>query len=260
MPEVSASATIVLVTGANKGIGFETSRQLASSPYNYYVLMASRDSGRGEAAASSLRKEGLSVEHVVLDVTDDDSITAAASQVNDKYGHIDVLINNAGIAVEWLGDRPARQAWKDTFDTNVFGVAAVTDAFIPLLKKSNDPAPRIVFVSSDLGRLETKYDPNHQYFRRPLPVYSSSKAAMNMLALHYAKDFRVGWGADEEGKGGGVEWKINVTCPGPTKTDFNGNRGSQTVEVGAWNAVRLAVLGKDGETGTMSGNEGPLPW
>jgi NAD(P)-dependent dehydrogenase (short-subunit alcohol dehydrogenase family) len=115
-------------------------------------------------------------------------------------------------------------------------------------------------VSSDLEKLETKYDPNHKYFNRPLPVYSSSKAAMNMLALHYAKDFRAGWGADEDGKGGGVGWKINVTCPGPTKTDFNGNRGLQPVELGAKNAVRLAVLGKDGETGTMSGNEGLLPW
>jgi NAD(P)-dependent dehydrogenase (short-subunit alcohol dehydrogenase family) len=142
----------------------------------------------------------------------------------------------------------------------VFGVAAVTDAFIPLLKKSNDPAPRIVFVSSDLGRLETKYDPNHQYFKRPIPVCSSSKAAMDMLALHYAKDFRAGWGADEDGKGGGVERKFNVTCPGPTKTDFNRNGGPQSVEMGARNAVRLAVLGKDGETGAMRGNEGPLPW
>ncbi len=260
MSEAFSTTTIVLVTGANKGIGLETSRQLASPPHNYHVLMASRDPGRGETAASSLRKEGLSVEFVPLDVTDDDSITAAAKLVNEKYGYIDVLVNNAGILVEHLGDRSARQAWKDTFDTNVFGVAAVTDAFIPLLKSSVDPAPRIVFVSSDLGRLETKYDPNHQYFKRPLPIYSSCKAAMNMLALHYAKDFRAGWGADEDGKGGGVEWKINVTCPGPTKTDFNGNRGPQSVEEGARNAVRLAVLGKGGETGTMSGNNGPLPW
>jgi NAD(P)-dependent dehydrogenase (short-subunit alcohol dehydrogenase family) len=256
----SSPTTIVLVTGANKGIGLETTRQLASPPYNYHVLMASRDPGRGEAAASSLRKEGLSVEHATLDVTDDDSITAAAEAVSKKYGHIDVLVNNAGIFVENRKDRSARQAWKDTFDTNVFGVAAVTDAFIPLLKKSGNPAPRIVFVSSDLGRLETKYDPNHKYFNRPFPVYSSSKAAMNMLALHYAKDFRAGWGADENGQGGGVEWKINVTCPGPTKTDFNDNRGPQSVKVGAQNAVCLAVLGKEGETGTMSGNEGAVPW
>jgi NAD(P)-dependent dehydrogenase (short-subunit alcohol dehydrogenase family) len=260
MSKPTSITTIALVTGANKGIGLEISRQLASAPYNYHVLMASRDFGRGETAASCLRKDGLSAEHVTLDVTDDDSITIAAKKVNEKYGHIDVLVNNAGIAVEYLADRPARQAWKDTFDTNVFGVAAVTDAFIPLLKKSIDPAPRIVFVSSDLGRLETKYDPTHKYFKRPLPIYSSSKAAMNMLALHYAKDFRSGWGVDEDGNGGGVEWKINVTCPGPTKTDFNGNRGPQSVQEGAKNAVRLAVLGEHGETGTMSGNEGLLAW
>lgn len=230
--------TIALVTGANKGIGLETSRQLASAPYNYHVLMASRDSGRGETAAFCLRKDGLSVEHVTLDVTDDDSITAAVEKVNEQYGHIDVLVNNAGIRVEHLGDRPGRQVWKDTFDMKTFGVAAVTDAFIPLLKESVDPAPRIVFVSSDLGRLETKYDPTHKYFKRPLPIYCSSKAAMGMLALHYAKNFRSGWGADEDGNGGGVEWKINVTCPGPTKTDFNGNRGPQSVQERAKNAVR----------------------
>lgn len=252
--------TIALVTGANKGIGLETSHQLASVPYNYHVLMASRDSGRGETAAFCLRKDGLSVEHVTLDVTDDDSITAVVEKVNEQYGHIDVLVNNAGIRVEHLGDRPGRQAWKDTFDIKTFGVAAVTDAFIPLLKESINPAPRIIFVSSDLGRLETKYDPTHKYFKRPLPIYCSSKAAMGMLALHYAKNFRSGWGADEDGNGGGVEWKINVTCPGPTKTDFNRNRGPQSVQEGANNAVRWPVLGKHGETGTMSGNEGLLAW
>jgi NAD(P)-dependent dehydrogenase (short-subunit alcohol dehydrogenase family) len=260
MSEPPSTATIALVTGANKGLGLETSRQLASAPYHYHVLMASRDPGRGETAASSLQKEGLFVKHISLDVTDDESIAAAAKLVDEKYGHIDVLVNNAGIVVEHLGDRPARQAWKDTFDTNVFGIAAVTDAFIPLLKQSIDPAPRIVFISSDLGRLETKYDPNHQYFKRSLRGYASSKAAMDMLALHYAADFRAGWGADKDGKGGGAEWKINITCPGPTKTDFNGNRAQQPVQLGAKNAVRLAVLGKDGETGTMSGNEGVLPW
>jgi NAD(P)-dependent dehydrogenase (short-subunit alcohol dehydrogenase family) len=135
--------------------------------------------------------------------------------VNEKYGHIDVLVNNAGILVEHLGDRPARQVWKDTFDTNVFGVAAVTDAFIPLLKKSIDPAPRIVFVSSDLVRLEKKYDPTHQYFKRLLPIYSSSKAAMDMLALHYAKDCRAGWGAGKVGMA--AEWSGKSTSHDPGK-------------------------------------------
>ncbi len=155
--------TIVLITGANKGIGFEIARQVASKPYRYHVLMASRDSSRGEKAVSTLRNEGLSVEHITLDVTDEKSIAAAGALVNEKYGRIDVLINNAGIFVEHLRDRSVQQAWKDTFETNVFGVAAVTDAFIPLLKKSVNPAPRIVFLSSDLGRLATKYDPANQY-------------------------------------------------------------------------------------------------
>ncbi|KAF8848906.1 NAD(P)-binding protein [Acephala macrosclerotiorum] len=249
-------ATIALVTGANKGIGFEISRQLASPPHNCHVLMACRDPGRGDTAVATLRGQGFSVEHVTLNVTDDDSIISAAKAVEEKHGHIDVLINNAGIIVGHLNDRSQRQAWKDTFDTNVFGVAAVTDAFIPLLKKSVDPAPRIVLVSSDLGRLETKYDPQHQYFKRPAVVYRCSKTALHMLALYYAADFRAGWGTN----GKGAEWKINVTCPGPTKTDFNGNRAERPVEDGAKNAVRLAVLSKDGETGQISGDEGILPW
>jgi NAD(P)-dependent dehydrogenase (short-subunit alcohol dehydrogenase family) len=128
--------TIALVTGANKGLGFETSRQLASAPNNYHVLMTSRDHSRGETAAYSLSLQRLSVENITLDATDDDSIIAAAKLVEEKYGHIDALVNNAGILIDHLNDRPARQAWKDSFDTNVSGVAAVTDAFIPLLKKS----------------------------------------------------------------------------------------------------------------------------
>lgn len=255
MSEATSITTLALITGANKGLGLETSRQLASAPYNYHILMASRDPGR-----ASLRKEGLSVEHVTLDVTDDESIAAAAQLVDEKYGHIDVLVNNAGIAVEHLGDRPARQAWKDTFDTNVFGVAAVTDAFIPMLKKSVDPAPRIVFISSDLGRLETSTTQTINISRGRSGVTLPAKLLWTCLALHYAADFCAGRRAEKDGKGGGAEWKINVTCPGPTKTDFNGNRGPQPVQLGAKNAVRLAVLGKDGETGTMSGNEGVLPW
>ncbi len=248
--------TIALVTNANKGIGLELSRQLALAPYSYHVLMASRDPVRGERAVSSLRNQGLSVEKLTLNVTDDTSIEAAAALVFEKHGHIDVLVNNAGIIVEHLHDRSIHQALKDTFDTNVFGVAMVTDAFIPLLKKSSDPAPRIVFVSSDLGRLVTKYDPEHEYYRRPVPVYRCSKTAIHMLALYYAADFRAGW----EAGGGGAEWKINITCPGPTKTDFNANRAESSVEEGAKNAVRLATLGNDGETGTISGNEGILRW
>ncbi|CZR50268.1 uncharacterized protein PAC_00140 [Phialocephala subalpina] len=180
--------------------------------------MASRDPSRGETAVSTLAGQGLSVEHVILDVTDDDSIIAAAKVVEEKNGHIDVLVNNAGIIVKHLNDRSRRQAWKDTFDTNVFGVAPVTDAFIPLLKKSVDPAPRAVFGSSDLGRLETKYDPQHQHFKRPVLVYRCSKTALHMLAL-----------------------------------------AERSVEGGPKNAVRLAVLGKDGETGQISGDEGILP-
>lgn len=260
MASQGTNATIALITGANKGLGLETARQLASAPYHYYVLMASRDASRGQAAASSLQSQGLLVENIILDVTDDESIIAAARVVEERFGHIDVLINNAGILIEHRKDRPARDAWKDTFDTNLFGAAAITEAFIPLLEKSKQN-PRIVFLGSDLGRLETKYDTTHKYYNwGPVPAFRCSKTALEMLTLYYASRFREGWDKKDDISVKGVEWKINITCPGPTKTDHNQNRASQTVDIGVKNTIRLATLPADGETGTMSGNEGLLPW
>ena len=212
---------ITFATSANKGLGLEPSHQLASLPHNYYVLITCRDPSRGQTAASSLQTEGLSVEQVVLDVTDDESISAAAESIREKYGHIGVLVNNAGILIEHQKDRPPRKAWKDTFDTNLFGVVAVTEAFIPLLRKS-EQVPRIAFLGSDLGRLETKYDSTHKcYTQGPIPAFRCSKMVLEMLTLHYATQFREGWDKREDGTAGGIKWKINITFPGPTRADHN---------------------------------------
>ncbi|KAJ7744237.1 hypothetical protein DFH07DRAFT_834768 [Mycena maculata] len=247
MSSISSSTKIVLITGANKGIGFEIARQLAGQYQGYQILMGSRDAERGATAANTLKKEGLSVEALTIDVADDKSIEAAAQTVKAKFGRLDVLINNAGISLDsFTGVPSTREIFEKTFAVNVFGAVATTEAFVPLLEKSS--AARIVFVSSDLGSLTWRADPQGKYNFVDVPAYRCSKSAMNMLALGYAHRFR------------GQGWKVNIHNPGYTATDLNGHSGPGTVEDGAKNAVRLATLGDDGETGTYSEKEGPIPW
>ncbi|KAJ6526010.1 hypothetical protein B0H19DRAFT_1197647 [Mycena capillaripes] len=237
---------IVLITGANKGIGFAIARQLAAEHEGYHILMGSRDPERGAKAAATLQSEGLSVEALTLDVTDDVSIAAAVGVVAAKFGRLDVLINNAGVALDMDTDMPTRETFQQTFEVNLFGAAAVTEAIVPLLERSS--AARIVFVTSDLGSLAFRADPQGRDHHVRWPAYRCSKAALNMLALGYAHRFR------EKG------WKVNMDNPGFTPTDMTGGRGTQTLEDGARNSVRLATLGEDGENGTYSEKDGPLPW
>jgi NAD(P)-dependent dehydrogenase (short-subunit alcohol dehydrogenase family) len=206
--------------------------------------MGSRNAERGQAAADKLLAEGLSVEPITIDVTDDSSITAAAETVKSKYGRLDVLVNNAGIEVETKypqGSKTIRELLQETYDTNVFGAMQTLETFAPLLEKAE--VPRVVFVSSHLSCFGK---PDN--FPGQWPVYRSSKTALNMLLLSYSHQYR------EKG------WKINATCPGYLATNLNNYSGYGSVDTGAINAVRLATLGKDGETGTFSEKEGPLPW
>ncbi|KAJ6561880.1 hypothetical protein B0H19DRAFT_1142921 [Mycena capillaripes] len=210
--------------------------------------MGSRDAGLGAKAAETLQNAGLSVEPLTIDVSNDKCIDPAAQTVKTKFGRL-VLINNAGISLDSpTGEAPAsiRSLFERTFAVNVFGAAATTEAFIPLLEKS--AAARVVFVSSDLGSLALRADPAGRYHYVGYPAYRSSKAAMNILALGYADKFRA------------QGWKVNIHNPGYTKTDFNNHTGPGTVEDAAKNAVRLATLGPDGETGTYSEKESSLPW
>ncbi|KAJ7662964.1 hypothetical protein B0H17DRAFT_1019999 [Mycena rosella] len=237
---------VVLVTGANKGIGLEIAKQLASYE-GYHILIGSRDAERGEQAAEALKKEGLSVEALTIDVADDRSIEAAVQTVKSKFGRLDVLINNAGVLLDTFTGAPSSRAiFEQTFSVNVFGAASTTEAFVPLLEKS--AAARVVFVSSGLGSLTFLADPEGRSVSFPAPAYRCSKAAMNMLALTYAQRFRA------------QGWKVNIHNPGLVATDINNHMGTRTAEEGAMGAVRLATLGEDGETGTFSENEGPLPW
>jgi NAD(P)-dependent dehydrogenase (short-subunit alcohol dehydrogenase family) len=236
-------STIVLITGANKGIGFEIAKKLAKDQPSYHILLGSRDPERGAASAAKLQAENLSVEAIPIDVTSDTSISAAASIVSSKFGRLDVLINNAGIAVENKhepGKDSLRDVMFESYNVNVFGAMQTFETFAPLLEKSKNP--RVVFISSNLGSFGKRVNLGSY------PVYRSTKSALNMLVMSFAHLYR------EKG------WKINACCPGFVATDLNNFRGVGKVESGAINAVRLATLDKDGETGTYSSKEGPIPW
>ena len=235
--------TTILITGANKGLGFESARQLIAAGHTVYL--GSRDADRGREAART-----LGARPVQLDVTDDASVQAAADTIAADGG-LDVLVNNAGIAPEWrdsgevvgAGDLTA-DLMRHTFDTNVFGMVRVLHAFLPLLERS--PAPVVVNVSSRLASLtvaSTWGGPGHAY---PGIAYPASKAAVNMITVQYAKAF--------------PGMRVNAVEPGFTATDLNRGAGRQTVEQGAEIIVRMAQLGPDGPTGTYVEATGPLPW
>ena len=240
------SSPVALVTGANKGLGKETARQLAQRGLT--VLLGSRCFDRGAAAAADL---GPTVTPIRLDVTDPDSVEAAASQVDHDYGRLDVLVNNAGTFVGVPNAATTPTDMRDTFEVNVFGVVRVTQAMLPLLRRS--AAPRIVNVSSTTASLlltsngtEIPGDATRRL------AYASSKAALNMLTVQYAKTFR----DDPEL----AHLKINSAVPGFTATDMNNHLGTRHVCDGARIIVDLATLPDDGPTGGFFDDRGPVPW
>ncbi|KAF7312615.1 hypothetical protein MIND_00275600 [Mycena indigotica] len=245
---------IVLVTGANKGIGFEIVRQIASKG-GYRVLLGARDAERGRQAASKLEAEGLPVAFLQLDVDSDASIAAAVKSISVQFGRLDVLVNNAGISLDTLDPSqpimPSRDTFDKTFATNTTGAAMLTEALVPLLSNALTGKPNVVFVSSDTGSLGLLADPEGRWKGMPLYFvsYRCSKAALNMLAVVYAARFK------EKG------WRVNIDNPGYTATEINGNTGGQSVQEGAKNAVRLATLGvQEDLCGTYSEIKGALPW
>jgi NAD(P)-dependent dehydrogenase (short-subunit alcohol dehydrogenase family) len=223
-----------LITGANRGLGFEVARQLVAAGHDVWI--GARDATRGEEAA-----ETIGAKCVQLDVTNNASISAAAKRV----GALDVLVNNAGISGGPISPREATPDQMLTvYDTNVFGVVRVLRAFIPLLEQS--PAPVVVNVSSGVGSLNLSADPNGPWREANYPVYASSKAALNMLTIRYAAAF--------------PRMRINSVDPGFTATDFNQHRGTQTVEEGAEAIVRYALIPTDGPTGGFFDRNGPEAW
>jgi NAD(P)-dependent dehydrogenase (short-subunit alcohol dehydrogenase family) len=229
----------IIITGANKGLGREAARRLIADGND--VWAAARDPERGRAVARELGARPL-----VLDVTSDASVQAAAETVGEATGgSLDVLINNAGISG---GGIPASEETAahllSVYDINVLGAVRMLHAFLPLLERSDSPV--VVNVSSGLGSLTYSADPEVQFSNLNVPAYFSSKAALNMLTLQYAKAY--------------PGMRINAADPGFTATDLNDNRGTQTVTEGTDAIVELATIGPDGPTGTFVSRHGPVPW
>jgi len=241
-----ANKRIALVTGANKGIGYETARQLASQSMT--VLIGARDEQRGKEAAAKLQGDGLDARFLQLDVSDETTHETARRFIEDNFGWLDILVNNAGIALD-LTQKPSEvemQTLRKTFDTNFFGPIAVTQALLPLIRKSS--AGRIVNVSSGLGSLTKHSDPAWEFYPVKLLAYNASKTALNaftVMLAHELKDTAI---------------KVNSADPGFTATDLNGHRGYKTVEQGASVITQLATLPADGVTGSYFDDQGVLPW
>jgi NAD(P)-dependent dehydrogenase (short-subunit alcohol dehydrogenase family) len=243
MATAQTDSRIALVTGANKGIGYEIARALAGQGIT--VLLGCRDPSRGQAAAERIGSAAAALE---LDVTRRATIDAAARQIQSSYQRLDILINNAGVSLEPRA-KPSEvdlERVKAVYETNVFGVIAVTQALLPLLRAST--AGRIVNISSSLGSLTLSSDPAAPWARFGLLGYNSSKSALNALTVMFAselKDSRV---------------KVNAACPGYVATDLNQHSGYLSAAEGAQIAVRLANLPADGPTGGFFSKDGPVPW
>ena len=243
---------VALITGANRGLGLEIARQLGQSGVT--TLVAARDAERGEKAAAELAAEGLDAHAVVLDVESASSVEAAAEHVRDVYGRLDILVNNAGILPEATTPEATQpldlELFRRTFDTNLFGAVAVTQSFLPLLRRS--PAGRIVNVSTTMGSLADQSDPSSPYYRLVVPADQTSKAALNGLTIALAKTL-----AD-------TPIKVNSVCPGWVKTDLGGpaNRAAAPLHAAdaARTAVTMASLPDDGPTGQFVDRNGTVPW
>ncbi|MGH7117913.1 MAG: SDR family oxidoreductase [Acetobacteraceae bacterium] len=242
-----------LVTGANKGIGLQIAKDLAA--HGFTVLVGSRDVRRGEAAAKSI---GADARALQLDVTDQASVAAAAERIQNELGRLDVLVNNAAVSHAGEPGRSLEEMVESgrvsvvpldevraVFETNVFGVIAVTQAMVRLLREA--PAGRIVNVSSSVGSLTRNADPTNPH-RSMFGTYSASKTALNAITLAFAVELEAA----------GI--KVNAACPGFTATDLNNFEGTRTVVQAAREPVRLALLGPDGPTGTFSDENGVIPW
>ena len=239
---------VALITGANKGIGFEIARQLGTQ--GMIVLVGARDRERGEEAARRLRSEGIEASVVHIDVTDQAMIESAASYIDQAYGKLDILVNNAGISLKEGRVPPgelAVEVFRATYETNVFGVFAMTRAMLPLLRRSE--AGRVVNMSSPVGSLSLNSNPASFYAHMPpLLAYNSSKTAVNAITVFFANELR------------NSSIKVNAVSPGYVATDLNDHSGMLTPEQGAKVPVTFATLPAGGPTGGFFEESGAVPW
>ncbi len=232
----TSSSRIALITGANKGIGFETARQLGKQGIT--VLIGARDTARGAAAVATLAKEGITAHALAIDVTAAPSIAAAAQEVAARFGRLDILVNNAGVldyATDTGPETTAVETFRRTFEANLFGLVAVTQAFLPLLKKA--PAGRIVNLTSILGSIAEHADPGSPIYAMRFPAYDSSKAAVNLYTVELAHALK------------GTAIKVNSAHPGWVKTEMGGDGAPMEIVDGAKTSVALATLDANGPTG-----------
>ena len=238
---------IALVTGATRGIGLETVRQLARA--GVHTLLAGRKRETALVLALELQAEGLPVEALQLDVTDAGSIDAAVRDVGQRHVRLDILVNNAGVLLEDPSLPPSAQpldTWRRTFDTHVHALVAVTQAFLPLLRRS--AAGRIVNVSSILGSQALHADPASPIYDFKVPAYNASKAAVNNWTLSLAYELRA------------TPIKVNTVHPGYVRTDMNAGEGEIDVADGARSSVQMALLDADGPSGSFTHLGQVLPW
>ena len=240
---------VALISGANKGIGFETARQLGK--LGYTVLLGSRDALKGEVAARQLRHEGLDARVVKLDVTRQGDIDAAVKLIEKDFGKLDVLVNNAGVMNEkgWTQNTTSETRLENlraTFEANVFAVVALTTALLPILRKA--PAARIVNVSSILGSVSLQATPGSPTYTTKLFAYNASKAALNMFTIHLAHELRK------------TKIKVNSAHPGWVKTDLGGTGAPMSPVDGAKTEVQLATLPEDGPTGGFFHEGQAIAW
>jgi NAD(P)-dependent dehydrogenase (short-subunit alcohol dehydrogenase family) len=246
---MSENKKVALITGANKGIGFETARQLGK--LGITIVLGSRDEAKGEAAAAKLRAEGIDSQPLKLDITAPKDRDAAVKFIQEKFGKLDVLVNNAGIAEEggWNGNNTSSttpEMLERVFETNLFAPVALTRALLPLLRKS--PAARIVNLSSIMGSLTLHSDPKSPIYNVKPFAYDASKAALNAFTIHLAHELQ------------DTNIKVNSAHPGWVKTDMGTDAAPMEIVDGAKTSVALATLAKDGPNGAFIHLGKTLPW